>query len=74
MAVVSTKVASSLRLTMKVGIDENGKDKFETKTLSNLKVDAVDADIFAIGAAISNLKTYPLFGLSREDVYSLVNE
>ena len=74
MAVVSTKVASALKLTMKVGVDENGKDKFATKTISNLKVAAVDADIFSVGQAISNIKTYPLFGLDREDQFSLVME
>ena len=74
MAVVSTKVASALKLTMKVGVDENGKDKFATKTLSNIKVAAVDEDIFAIGEAISNIKTYPLFGIDREDQFSLVME
>ena len=74
MAVVSTKVASALKLTMKVGVDINGKDKFATKRLSNLKVAALDADIFAVGQAISNIKTYPLFGLDREDQFSLVNE
>ena len=74
MAVASTKVASALKLTMKVGVDDSGKDKFATKTLSNIKVAAVDEDIFAIGAAISNIKTYPLFGIDREDQYSLVME
>ncbi|MBU3191298.1 DUF1659 domain-containing protein [Clostridium bowmanii] len=74
MAVVSTKVASALKLTMKVGIDIKGKDKYATKRLSNLKVAASDADIFAVGQAISNIKTYPLFGLDREDQYSLVTE
>jgi hypothetical protein len=74
MAVVSTKVASALKLTMKVGVDENGKDKFVTKTLSNLKITAVDENIFAVGAAISDLKTYPLFGIEREDQYRLIME
>ncbi|MBZ9689791.1 DUF1659 domain-containing protein [Clostridium estertheticum] len=74
MAVKSTKVASALKLTMIVGVDTKGKDKFATKRLSNLKVAALDADIFAVGQAISNIKAYPLFGLDREDQYSLVNE
>jgi hypothetical protein len=74
MAVVSTKVSSALKLTMIVGIDGSGKDKFATKRLSNLKVDAMDEDIFAIGEAISNIKTYPLFRLDREDQYNLVSE
>ena len=71
MAVESTKVASALKLTMKVGVDSKGKDKVVTKTLGNLKVTALDEDIFAIGEAISNIKTYPLVGLSKEDQYSL---
>ena len=71
MAIVSTKVASALKLTMKTGVDINGKDKLVTKTLSNLKVTATDEDIFAIGEAISNIKTYPLVGLSKEDQFSL---
>jgi hypothetical protein len=53
---------------------EFAKDKFATKTLSNIKVAAVDEDIFAIGEAISNIKTYPLFGIDREDEFSLVRE
>lgn len=73
MAVVSTKVSSSLRLTIKVGVDTNGKDEFVTKTLGNLKVTALDEDIFAIGQAISNIKIYPLFGLDRQD-HSLATE
>ncbi|MGV8982360.1 DUF1659 domain-containing protein [Clostridium sp.] len=74
MAVVSTKVASALKLTMKVGVDIKGKDTYATKRLSNLKVAASDEDMFAVGQAISNIKTYPLFGLDREDQYSLVTE
>ncbi|MBU3181829.1 DUF1659 domain-containing protein [Clostridium psychrophilum] len=74
MAVISTKVSSALKLTMKVGVDINGKDKFATKVLGNLKVTALDEDIFAIGQAISNMKTYPLFGLDRQDQCSLVTE
>ncbi|MFT5875147.1 MAG: hypothetical protein ACI8WT_004128 [Clostridium sp.] len=74
MAVVSTKVASSLKLTMKTGVDIKGKDTYVVKRLSNLKVAALDEDIFAVGEAISNIKTYPLFGLDREDQFSLVRE
>ncbi|MBK5241909.1 DUF1659 domain-containing protein [Clostridium sp.] len=74
MAVVSTKVASALKLTMNVGVDSEGKDKYATKRLSNLKVEAVDEDIFAVGEAISSLKTYPLFRLDREDQVNLVME
>ncbi|MBU3102316.1 DUF1659 domain-containing protein [Clostridium sp. DSM 17811] len=74
MAVVSTKVSSVLKLTMKTGIDINGKDEFATKSLGNVKVDAVDADIFAVGQAISKIKTYPLAGIDRQDQYSLVTE
>jgi hypothetical protein len=71
MSVVSTKSSSVLKLTMKVGVDIKGKDKLVTKTFNNLNVNAADEDIFAVGEAISNIKTYPLTGLSRGDQYSL---
>jgi len=74
MAVISTKVSSALKLTMKVGIDTDGKDKYSTKILGNLKVAALDEDVFAIGQAISDIKTYPLFGLDRQDQFSLVTQ
>jgi len=74
MAVVSTKVSSALKITMKTGLDVNGKDKFVTKSVGNLKVTALDVDIFAIGQAISNIKIYPLFGLDRQDQYTLIME
>lgn len=45
MAVVATKVSSTLKLTMKTGIDINGKDEFVTKSIGSLKVNAVDADV-----------------------------
>ncbi len=74
MAVISTKVSSALKLTMKVGVDTTGKDKYATKILGNLKVAALDEDVFAIGQAISDIKTYPLFGLDRQDQFSLVTQ
>jgi hypothetical protein len=73
MAVESTKIASALKLTMKTGVDSKGKDKLVVKTLSNIKLTAADEDIFAIGEAISNIKTYPLVSLNKEDQYSLVS-
>jgi len=74
MAVISTKVSSALKLTMKVGVDTTGKDKYATKILGNLKVAALDEDVFAIGQAISDIRTYPLFGLDRQDQFSLVTQ
>lgn len=74
MAVISTKVASVLKLTMKTGIDINGKDVFAIKSLGNVRVNAADADIFAVGEAISMIKTYPLVGINRQDQYVLVTE
>jgi hypothetical protein len=48
MAIESTKVASALKLTMKVGIDEKGKNKVVTKILRNLKVTAFETDNYYI--------------------------
>ncbi|MCB2299504.1 DUF1659 domain-containing protein [Clostridium tagluense] len=68
----TTKVASSLKLTVIVDIDKKGKEKHGTKKLGNIKTTAVDADLFAVGQAISNIKNYPLVGIDREDQFSLV--
>ena len=67
-------MSSTLKLTMKTGVDIKGKDTYATKGLKDLKVDALDADVFAVGEAISNIKTYPLFRLDREDQFNLVSE
>ena len=74
MAVVSTKVVSVLKLTMKTGIDINGNNVFVTKSLGSLRVTAADEDVFSVGQAISKIKTYPLVGIDRQDQYSLINE
>ena len=74
MAVKSTKVESALKLTMKVGVSSNGKDKLATKALGKIKVTAVDDDIFAVGDAISKIKAYPVIAIDRADQFSLTAE
>jgi hypothetical protein len=71
MAAVCTRVASKLTMTMKVGIDKNGKDKIATKTIGKLMVDAKDDDVFEIGKAVSALKLYPMIALERVDENTL---
>ena len=41
--------------------------------MGNVKVDATDEDVFAVGKLISDMKTFPLFGLDRQDQYSLTS-
>ncbi|MBW9158819.1 DUF1659 domain-containing protein [Clostridium sp. FP2] len=48
MAVKSTKVASALKLTMIVGVDTKGKDKFATKRLSDLNVAATASQLLLL--------------------------
>ena len=71
MAAVSTRVASTLKMIMKVGIDKNGKDKIATKTIGKLMVNAKDDEVFEIGTAVSALKLYPMIGLDRVDENTL---
>jgi len=71
MAIISTKIASALELTLKLGIDENGEDRLTSKTMGKIKVDATDEDIFAVADAIGQVKSYPVVGISRKDEFDL---
>ena len=73
MAVVSTKIGSALKLTLKVGIDEQGNDKLSSKTMGKIKVLATDDDIFAVADAISAIKNYPVVAINREDQFDLAS-
>jgi hypothetical protein len=73
MAVTTTKLLTSINIKYKTGIDANGKDISKSKKVSNIKVSATDADIYAIGAAIGGLLKYPILEIQRSDDNLLTN-
>jgi len=73
MAVQSTLAKSALSLKYKEGVDTNGKDIMRTKKFSNIKVTAVDQDIFDISDLNTSLMLYPVSEVLRSDDCLLAN-
>jgi hypothetical protein len=55
MAVQTTLVNTGLSLRYKTGIDQNGKDIIKAKKFSNVKVTAVNQNLYDVAAAFSPL-------------------
>jgi hypothetical protein len=73
MAVQSSVVKSALTLKYKEGVDLSGNDIIKAKKFSNVKTDAVDADIYALAVALSPLMKYPVMDIVRSDENILIN-
>lgn len=73
MAVISSLANTSLAIKYKDGVDAAGKDVIKTKKYSNVKVDAVDQDLYDTAAALSSLMKYPNGEILRNDDTILIN-
>ena len=67
MAIVSTKNASSIKLSLDCGIDEKGKTIVKSKSFNNLKFDAIDDDIYEVVESIIGLQDFDLLKVNRID-------
>ena len=73
MAAKENKLQSSIVLR-KVVDTVNGKDKFKTQKFSKVKSTATVQDIYDVAKAMTNLVTYPVKEIYREDQSLVVNE
>jgi len=73
MAVQTTLVKSGLNLRYKAGIDGNGKDIIKVKKFSNVKVTAVNQNLYDVSAAFSPLMKYPTLEILRTDDSEIVS-
>jgi hypothetical protein len=73
MAVQSSVVKSALTLKYKEGVDLSGNDIIKGKKFSNVKTDAVDADVYALANAVTPLMKYPVIDVVRSDDSILIN-
>ncbi|GAA0218995.1 DUF1659 domain-containing protein [Metaclostridioides mangenotii] len=67
MAIVSTKNSSSIKLSLDCGIDEKGKTIVSSKSFNNLKLDALDDDIYEIVESIMSLQDFKLLQVNKID-------
>ncbi len=74
MAVNNVPVGSVLRLQLQTGIDDNGNPIVRNKSLSNVKTDALDQDIFDVAQALVLLQEHILENVMRIDSARLEEE
>ncbi|KXZ40558.1 Protein of unknown function [Alkalithermobacter thermoalcaliphilus JW-YL-7 = DSM 7308] len=67
MPVNSIKTETSLRLRYSLGLDQNGIEKFQTKTIRNFRVNILDNDLYQFADMLSNLQENFLVSVNRID-------
>ena len=73
---MATKTIKGLALSVNYnrGKDEKEKDIIKHQTYKNLNLQASDENIYAVGKAISELISYPLVSIEREEESVLISE
>ncbi|HBX22198.1 MAG TPA: DUF1659 domain-containing protein [Desulfotomaculum sp.] len=67
MAVNNVPVGSVLRLQLQTGVDGNGDPIIRNKSLSNVKADALDQNVFDVAQALALLQEHILENVLRID-------
>ncbi|MGL5752710.1 MAG: DUF1659 domain-containing protein [Paraclostridium sp.] len=67
MAVSETKNASSLKLKLDCGTDNDGKSIVRSRTYSNVKADATSQDILDVANALIGLQIHSPLEILKQD-------
>ncbi|WP_347489224.1 DUF1659 domain-containing protein [Desulfoscipio sp. XC116] len=67
MAVEKVPSGTVLRMQFQTGLDGDGDPIYRTKSLSNVKTDAADQDIFDVARALVQLQEHTLVAVLRVD-------
>jgi len=67
MAVEKIPSDTILRMQFQTGLDGDGDPVYRTKSLSNVKTDALDQDIFDVAQALVQLQENTLMAVLRVD-------
>jgi len=67
MAVNKVPVGSSLRIQFQIGVDHEGNPVFRSRSLSGVKSDAADQDIYDVAMALGGLQDYTVNAVTRVD-------
>ncbi|NLG87308.1 MAG: DUF1659 domain-containing protein [Firmicutes bacterium] len=71
MAVQRTPEVSRLQLALQTGVTEENKPIVKNRSFSNLKIDAVDEDVYTVAQSLVGLQQYPLLAVRRIDTNAL---
>ena len=73
MALLSSLTNTAVAISYKEGVDSTGKDIIKAKKFSNVKISAVDQDIYDTAAALGTLMSYPVSQVVRSNDSVLIN-
>ncbi|MDD3841008.1 MAG: DUF1659 domain-containing protein [Clostridia bacterium] len=73
MALETRAADSRLQLRLDKGTDGDGRRIIRTKTLTRIKHDSADQDLFDVAQAVASLQKNGLVGIIRVDQSELVN-
>jgi hypothetical protein len=74
MAVVKTPDNSRLIIKVQTGVSDAGNPVFRQRSFNNVKADAADADIYAVGQAIGGLQQHAVSSIGRIDEAGLLDQ
>lgn len=74
MAIVKVPQSSKLLLKVQTGVSATGNPVLRQRTFANVKSDAADSDVFAVGQSLANLQKYALVDIIRQDAGNLINQ
>lgn len=74
MAVVSTPLGTTLVAEYQTGLTDTGAPVTRKKSLTGIKSNASDQDIYEAAAALFSLIEYPLISVRRDDSSELTNQ
>lgn len=73
MALESRPYSSRVQIQFDLGTDEEGKKLTASKSLSNIKPDSADQDIYDVASGLTALQTYPVNFIRKVAQTDLVN-
>jgi len=71
MAVTVKPLATRLQLRLNTGLDENFNPIYRTRSYSNIKTDADNADLFDLAQELESLQVHPINSVRRVDEVEL---
>ena len=74
MAVMSTPKDSVLVVSYQVGLSESGAPLLRQRSFPNVRVAALDQDVFDVANALYSLQDYPLTSVRRDNRVDLIDQ
>lgn len=74
MAVVATAKDSILVVNYQIGLTDTGAPKLRQRSFPNVRVAALDQDVYDVASALYGLQDYPLTSVRRDNRLDLIME